>query len=247
MEWHNIAGLFSTVALFSPVFIILAFRFIRYPQYLALFIYCFSAFVYNLMTEQYLVVPREVQRTFGIVYNFLDAPLMLTFLMIFTTSKKQRNLIKVSLGLFLLFEMLVILLKGVSLPAIVVVMGPGIILVFAFSLFFFIEYIKKSFMYPKFAGKALMITGICFAYGCFGFLYIMFYIFVVPESAYIYFVYFTITIIYSSLISTGLIFESRRKRKLEEVMHTRKELMSFFEEENKPVNPGKNRNQLGLN
>ena len=247
MEWHNIAGLISTIALISPVIIIIAFRLIRYPQYIALFLYCLSAFTYNLMTEQYLVVSEDFQRTFGVVNNLMDAPLMLSFLTAFSTSKKQLRMMKVVIGLFLVFELVIIFLKGVTVPAIIIVIGPGLILVFSFTLYFFIENIKKSLMYPKFAGKALMASGVCFAYGCFAFLYVMYYIFNVPNSPYVFFIYFIISIIYCSLISIGLVYESKRKRKLEELLHTRKELIKFFEEEEKSVGSEKPRNLWGLN
>ncbi len=247
MEWHNIAGLFSTIALISPVLMILALRLFRYPSYLALLIYCLSAFIYNLMTEKYLVMPFAFQRTFGIINNLLDAPLMLSFLMVFATSRKQLRIIKLFLGAFIVFELLVILLQGVTIPSLTVIMGPGLVIVFGFAITFFVENIKKSFIHPKFTGKAFLASGICFAYGCFVFLYIMYYLFIVPDSPYIFFVYFTITIIYCTLLSIGLVHESKRKRKLEELLHTRRELVKFFEEENKAPETSRSRSQWGLN
>ena len=154
---------------------------------------------------------------------------------------------KLILGLFLIFEMVVIALKGISITSIIIVMGPGLVIVFSFALYYFIENIKKSFLYSKFTGKALMVSGICFAYGCFAFLYIMYYIFELPDTPYIFLVYFTITIIYSTLISSGLVFESKRKRKLEELLHTRKELTKFFAEETTTAPARKPSGQLGLN
>lgn len=235
MNWQKAIGLISTIALFSPVFAILAFRLFRYKNYLALFFYCFFAFAYNLMSEDYIVLPKQIERTYGIINNLLDAPLMFLFLMIFSTSFANTKRMKYLLGVFLLFEILIIALKGISVPAITIVMGPGLLLVFGYALYFFVQTIKRSFINPKAISKALMASAICFAYGCFMFIYLMYYVYNVPESSYIFIIYFTITIIYCSLLTAGLVQESKRKRKLEELLHTRKELLRFFADEKKPV------------
>ena len=139
------------------------------------------------------------------------------------------------LGGFICFEIIVVALKGVTIPATIIIMGPGISLVFAYALYFFVQNIKRSFLHAKAIGKAFMATGVCFAYGCFTFLYIMYYLLKLPDSPHIFLVYFTITIIYSSLLAIGLVKESKRKRKLEEVLETRKELLRFFGDEKKPA------------
>lgn len=235
MNWHHAIGLISTLALFSPVFAILYFRMYRYKNYLPLLAYCFFAFSYNLMTEQYITLPRNIQRYSGIINNLLDFPLMFMFIMLFSTSKNNTIRMKIFLGAFILFEIIVVAIKGVTIPAIIIVMGPGVSLVFGYGLYFFVQYIKRSFANQKALGKALMASSICFAYGCFLFIYVMFYLFSLPDSPYIFAVYFVITIIYCSLLTAGIIIESKRKRKLEELLVTKKELLRIFGEEKKPV------------
>lgn len=188
-----------------------------------------------MMTEKYLVVPKDFQRTFGIITNLLDAPLMLSFLMNFANSKKQRKMMLIILGIFVCFEAVVVSFKGVTIPATIIIMGPGICLIFGWALYFFVQNIKRSFLHVKAVGKALMSTAVCFAYGCFTFLYIMYYLLKLPDTPYIFLVYFTITIIYSTLLAIGLIKESKRKRKLEELLETRRELIRFFADAKKPA------------
>lgn len=247
MNWQNAIAILSTLALVTPVFVIFLTKLVRYKYFFSLFIYCLVAFTYNLMTEDYLAVSKTFLRTFGIINNLLDAPLMFTFLMYFANSKKQRKMMSVILLVFLCFELIVVTLKGISIPTIVIVMGPGITLVFSFALYFFVQSIKRSFIHAKAAGKAFMSTAISFAYGCFAFIYIMFYLLKVPDSPYIFLVYFTVTIIYCTLLTIGLILESKRKRKLEELLITRKELYRFFHEEKKPATSGDITGQWRLN
>ena len=83
MNWHSAIGILSTIALFTPVFIIVATRLIRYKQYLPLFIYCILAFGFNLMTEHLVNVPKTIERYYGIINNLTDMPLILSFSLYF--------------------------------------------------------------------------------------------------------------------------------------------------------------------
>jgi hypothetical protein len=228
-------GILSTLALFSPVFVMLAFRFIRYRYYLVLFIYCLSAFAYNLLTQDYITVPRNIERTFGIINNLMDVPLMLTFLMLFSTSARQIKRMKLLLGIFIGYELVVIAFLGLSIKTVTIVMGPGLLLVFGHALYFFMETVKRSFIHDKAISKAMMATAIGFAYGCFLFLYLMHYVFALPGVPEIFILYFMVTIIYCSLLTMGLVRERKRIQKLEELRITRKELVRFFEDEKKQL------------
>jgi hypothetical protein len=247
MTWHKAIGFLSTLALFSPVFVILAYKLINYKKYLSIFIYCLFAFVYNLMSEGYITLPGSVQRTFGIVNNLLDAPLMFIFLMLFGISVTQAKKMKILLGIFIGFEIVVLSLYGLSIKAITIIMGPGLLLVFGFALYFFVQTVKRSFFHKKILGKALMASAICFAYGCFFLIYIMHYVMALPDIDDIFLIYFIASIIFCSLLSAGLILESKRQRKLEELLVTRKELISFFADEKKPVIPKESTGQWKLN
>jgi len=235
MNWHQAIGLISTVALFSPVFAIIYFRMLSYKNYIPLLLYCLFAFCYNLMTEHYIDVPKSFERYSGILTNLLDFPLMFLFIMLFSTSQSNTKTMKLLLIIFLLFEILIISIEGFTIFSITIIMGPGVLLMFGFSLVFFVKYIKRSFVHQKALGKALMASAICFAYGWFIFIYVMYYLLKLPESQYIFGIYFIITIVYCSLLTTGIIIESKRKRKLEELLITKKELLRFFGEQKKPA------------
>ena len=97
MNWHDAIGILSTVALFTPVFIIVVTKLIRYKQYFSLFIYCLLAFGFNLMTEHLVNVPKNVERFYGITNNITDMPLMLGFLLFQIPSSVQKKRMKILL------------------------------------------------------------------------------------------------------------------------------------------------------
>lgn len=239
MNWHAAIGLTSSVALFLPVVIIIVLGLFRYKNYQALFLYCFLAFVYNLMTEDIIQVGRNAEKAWGITNNLLDVPLMLLFLMMFSTSPAQTLRMKIYLAVFVCYEIVILFLYGLSIKTITIVMGPGLILILAISSYFFFTKVKQSVIHKKALGKAFMAAAILFAYGCFSFIYVMHYILALPDLANIFLIYYLVTIIYCSLLTTGLIIENQRIKKLEELRVTRKELVQFFGDDQKPALPKK--------
>ena len=248
MNWNSVIGILSTLALFAPVFIIIATKLIKYKQYLPLFIYCLLAFGFNLMTEGLINVPKTIERYYGIINNLTDMPLILSFLIFQVASSFHIKSMKIILATFIVFEIVLILLFGITVKTITVTMGPGLAIVFGYSLYYFVYTVKRSFVHNKFIGKAIIASALSFAYGCFIILYLMHYVFPLTEEIpNLFLIYYFITIIYCGLLSVGLYIESRRKRKLEELLLTRKELMRFFSDEKKPASSNRITGQWKLN
>jgi hypothetical protein len=238
MNWHAAIGIISTLALCVPVVLIIAFKLYRYNNYLALLLYCLLAFIYNLMTEDLMKVPRPFERGWGIVNNLLDAPLMLLFLMPFSKSQAQLNRLKIYFGLFLCFEIVVLSMYGLTVKTITLVMGPGLAMTFIIAFVLFINKTKQSLIHPKAIGKAFIAAALTFAYGCFVLIYLMHYVFAIDDIPNIFLIYYLVTIIYCSLLAIGLIYEKKRIRKMEELLITRKELIRFFSDETTKPLPG---------
>lgn len=247
MNWHNAIGILSTIALFAPVFVIVATKLIRYKQYLPLFIYCFLAFGFNLMTEHMVNVPKNIERFYGITNNLTDMPLMLSFLLFQIPSSVQIKRMKILLVAFIIFEIILIIMFGVTVKTITLTMGPGLLIVFGYSLYYFVYTVKRSFFHNKFVAKAIVASALTFAYGCFIIIYLMHYVLALPDLPSLFLIYYFITIIYCAILIVGLLMESKRKKKLYELLITRRELMSFFADEKKPVSPKRVTGEWKLN
>ena len=154
---------------------------------------------------------------------------------------------KILLAAFILFEIVLIAVHGLTIKTITYTMAPGLAIVFGYSLYYFVYTVKRSFVHNKFIGKAVMASGLTFAYGCFIILYLMHYVYTLNDISNLFLIYYFITILYWGVLTVGLYRESRRKRKLEELMTTRKELMRFFSDEKKPATPGRITGQWKLN
>jgi hypothetical protein len=235
MTWNSIMGIVSSVALFLPFFFILVLRLGAYRTFPALLVYYASILVYNLMTEGYIIVDRETVRYWGLANNMMDTPLMLTFLLYFSPSPVFSRRIKIGIIAFIVFEILVAVFMGLNGKAITVMLGPGILILISLSLYFFIRQTKITIMHRKAMGKSLIAASLLFAYGCYGIIYLMYYIFKTPYVDDTFLVYFLVATLSSLLITAGIIVEEKRIRKLNELKLTRQELSDLYAGEKKAI------------
>jgi hypothetical protein len=236
MNWNSIMGFVSSLALFLPIFLILVFRLAAYKGFPYLLFYYAMVFINNLMKEGYILANSDLLYSWEIGINLLDAPLMLLFLSFFSTSAIFTRRLKILILLFVLFELIVVLLVGFNVRAITFVLGPGILLVFAVCLFFFVRQSRIAITNRKGVGKTLITASQVFAYGCYGMLYTLFYVIKTPQIADAFLVYFMVITLSSSILCAGIIFERKRIQTMFELKKARKELHDIYKD-SKPSAP----------
>lgn len=238
MNLYSTIGFISTVALFLPVFFILVLRLGNYRSFPALLFYYFTVFIYNLLTEGYIKASGDVIYYWGLMNNLLDVPLMLFFLTYFSPSKIFTKRMLMIILSFFVWEAFIVAIMGFNINAITIIYAPGLPLVFGYCVYFFTRKVKIAIEHPKAAGKALMASGLLFAYGSYTIIYLLYYVFrahldannaVKPEYVQdTFLVYFMSTIISSLSITAGIIVERKRIHKLIELKITRKELTEMY-------------------
>lgn len=235
MTWNSVMGIVSSAALLCPIIAILALRLTHYRSFPVLLFYYSSVFIYNLMTEGYIPAGPGFVHYWGLTNNLLDTPLMLIFLTYFSTSARFTRRMHILIGAVILFEVVVLSVTGLNTEAITIILGPGVSLVIGFCTYFFIRQTKIAIQYRKATGKALMAASLVFAYGCFGLIYLMYYVFKTPYVEDTFLVYFLVATLSSLLLSIGILIEEKRIRKLNELKLTRRELLDIYADENKTV------------
>ncbi len=229
MTWFQVVGIISTSALFLPVIFIFALRLSWYKSFPALIAYYTIMFIFNFLSLGIIGADKNFMNYYGILNNFLDAPLMLTFLTYFSKTASFRKKMQLVIPAFVLFEMIVILINGFNIQSAIIALGPGIILVLCFSGLFFIHQAKITIIHQKAAGKALMIAALLFAYCGYSFIYVVYYLIKTPHKVDAFLVYFIINLFSSLLISTGIILERKRVKHLTELLTARKELKVIYD------------------
>jgi hypothetical protein len=234
---YSIMGLISTIFIFLPVLLMLVLKMTGHRNFMALTLYYISALIYNAFTLKYITVPTEITYNYGLVNNLLDAPLMLFFISYFSTSVRIRKFILRFIAVYILFEIVVVLSNGLNGDTMAIIIGPGLFSVMGLSIHFFLQQTKRAIRNPKANGKALLAAATIFSYGCYIFLYLMFYVFkthvengVINQQsvADTYLLYYIGTIISSSILCAGIIIESKRVQQLFEMKLTRKELSAIY-------------------
>ena len=230
MTWNSVMGLVATVALFLPILLILALRLGSYRSFPVLLVYFTIVWINNLMNEHYIQPNANVVYLWGVSANLLDIPLMLMFLTYFSTSAVYTRRLLMLILSFIAFELIIVLLYGFNVRAITIVLGPGILIVFALCLYIFIRHAKIIITHHKALGKILIASALVFAYGCFGILYVLFYIIKTPLIADTFLLYFIVLTLSSMILCAGIVFERKRVQKLIELKKARKELHDIYKD-----------------
>ena len=229
MSWFNVVSLISIISLFLPIIIMLALRLAWYKTFPALLVYYFLVSTYNLFSLDFIKADSRFLHYYGIFNNLLDAPLMLSFMTYFSQTASFRKKMKLVIPIFILFELVVIAIYRFDLnEAMVIAIGPGLLLVLIFSLLFFIHQAKITVIHQKAAGKALISAALLFAYGGYSFIYVVYYLNKTPYKTDAQIVYFLVTTFSSIMLVTGVFFERRRVRQLTELKITREELKVIY-------------------
>ncbi|HEV8508590.1 MAG TPA: hypothetical protein VGQ53_24510, partial [Chitinophagaceae bacterium] len=211
--------------------LILLFRLFVNRSFLALAICYFIVGVQNLMRQSVFDVPKSIYQTMSIVDNILDAPLMLLFLIFFSTSALMTKRIRTCIYLFIAFEAIILAVFGFNVKAIRIILGPDIVLIVTISFLFFLRYVRLSVSNGKSLGKAVMASSVFISYTIFSIVYVFYYL--LKNQQYqgdAELIYYLISILSAMLMSIGIHIENKRFKKLDELRHTRKELAAIYGE-----------------
>ena len=230
MSWNFTMGLISTVSLFLPIALIIALRLSTYRSFPYLLGYYVFVFAYNLFTEGYFNPGTGVIYYWGLTNNLLDAPLMLSFLTYFSTSISFTRKMRIVALTLLAFDTIVVIWGGFNVSILTIVLAPGLVAVLTFCLIFFVRQTKITIVHQKATGKAMIVSSLLFAYGCYSIIYLIFYVFKTNDIANTFLIYFFVTTFSSLLMCAGIILEKKRIRKLVELKVVRKELSSLYNE-----------------
>lgn len=229
MSSHSILGIISSIVLFIPVILILVFRLFTHRSFLALAIYYLAAGFYNLITQNVINAHVTFSRPIGIINNLLDAPLMMLFLMFFSTSTLMTKRLSTALLIFMGFEIVVLLVNGFNVDTIRIILGPDIALILVLSAVFFLRNVRLAITNQKSLGKAIMISSVLLAYSIFSLVYVFYYLLnnkQYQQDAQL--VYYLVTLLSAILMSVGIAIENKRMKKLDELKNTRKELATLY-------------------
>ena len=228
MNWKEMMGFISTIIFLVPVLIIFLLRLNRFKCFLAVGIYYLLGFCNSFLKEGYVNTTKEFNKVFEIGYNLLDMPLMFIFLAYFSTSMNLGRRIRISVLAFLVFELAVVLIFGYNKEALTIIMAPGLVAVLSFTSLFFARQIKITIQHQKATGKALMLSSLLFAYGCYTLIYIMYYLIKTEYVTDVFVMYFIVTTLSALILSIGMIVENKRIKKLKELKLVRKELSMVY-------------------
>ncbi|HLO82332.1 MAG TPA: hypothetical protein VK166_15315 [Chitinophagaceae bacterium] len=230
MNSVNLAGIISILLqLLAAFLLILNFKEGKY-SFLALAFNLLQIVFIDLISTKVINISPLATFYIGTCNNLLDAPLMLIFLRYFSKTEKTTKLLFISLGILVLFDIIMYLFFGLTDRFLTVIIGPGLFVVTAFSFYFFVDQLKAAMYHRKEMGKAFISGGLVFTYLCFLFIYMMFYVLNSDHIMDIYMIYHITFIVLALCLIIGLaIIMKTRTVKPKPVQRTRKEDPNAFQ------------------
>ena len=232
MNWNAILGVACVVSFLFPVAVIIYNRYYTHRSLAALLVYYFILLIDNALGEGLIPSTPSFARAFGIFDNYTDVPLMLTALLFFCPSKQKQSRIQILTLVFIAYEIVVTFIYGFSRDSVVMILGPGVVLVLGYSSYLFVRQVRFSIFHGKNNGRMVMLAGIVFGYACYALIYLFHYIMRTPFASDVFKLYYISCIISSVLMAIGLHMMRRRMQELHSLRVTRKELAMFFGPQN---------------
>lgn len=232
MTLYDLMGLISTVALWLPILLLLAFKLAWYRTFPALLGFISVLCVYNLLLIEFLAPSSSFVSIVEKTFYFTAGPLVLLFLSYYCRTAVFRKKILMLIAGLLVFETTVAVAKGFSDDAFGILAVPGLVLALGMGLYFFARQVKLTITFQKGVGKAFLVSAVLFATVGISYIYgVRFY----TNPAFRHdaqLIQFMICFLFGGALSIGLYFEHKHVKELEEIRIAREELKEIYGESN---------------
>lgn len=164
----------------------------------------------------------------GFMVNLFETPLMLSSLLFFCPVKGKHIRIQLMTAAFMCYELIVLAIFKLSEETLILIIGPGLILVLAYASVLFLRQIKVAVRHGKNSGRTIMLAGLLFTYFCLLLIYYFNYVQHTPFKEDVNLLYSITLIIGCLAVSAGLSMARKRLVEYKHANQTREELKLFF-------------------
>ncbi|MGC4037245.1 MAG: hypothetical protein QM764_14900 [Chitinophagaceae bacterium] len=221
-------ALISVLALSFPLLMLIFTGLVKHKSFPVLCIYYALMIFDNCVGEGYLPIPESISRYTGTICNMLDPLLMLGFIIYFSRSPLIKKRIAWLIACLVVFEIFSVIVFGFNKNGLAVALGPGLTAMLLLSVYFFLHQVKLSVTKGKAIGKAIMISALAFMYGCYFIIYLVSFVFKNPDLASSLLILYFINLFSCSAMAIGILIESQRVKKLNELLIARKEMAEIY-------------------
>ncbi|MBS1916008.1 MAG: hypothetical protein JST87_07000 [Bacteroidetes bacterium] len=189
---------------FVPIILVLTKKTYTEKAYLFTAIYWLANGLLNLPTWFGLATNNLLIHHLTLLYNMLDAPLVL-MIFFFSSSYQKKKIIFYTISAFIFFELLITAWKGYNLSSSTIIIGAGTVLALVFSTIGIMEYLQNVDHSPFENTMVLVFASILFDYGIFIVIYLFSYLKIAySKDADNYFIYYASLFISTTLSSLAL-------------------------------------------
>lgn len=217
-------GFVTTVVLAVPIVIIVFFRLLPNKYFITLAAYYLLEFTFSMIAGGFVSIDADKKQIFNLIVNLFDGPLLLFFLSQFTSSATLKKQVRVIIIVYLVYEVLMVFLFGLNKTIITFTLGPGILLIIALSLIFFLRLASAAITERRETGKAFVCAAILFAYFCYGILYLFRYVFRVENLPDLMLIFDWTTCFSVILMCIGILSEGKQAANWHKQVYKKKKI-----------------------
>jgi hypothetical protein len=165
----------AIAACYVPILLILWKKLREQTAFIIIGLYWMASGLINLPSWIGHAQNSNLQNTITLVYNLIDGPLVLLFFL-FSAKRNKRKVISYALIFFLLFELIVITVKGYNMGSSTIIVGLDTFFALTFSIAGIAEYLSKLEHTPSENTLVFINSALLFSYGVFIIIYYFSYL-----------------------------------------------------------------------
>ena len=193
----------AIVLCFVPLLLLWFKKLLHEKTYLFTALYWTANGIMNMPEWLGLSQNHVLQYQVTLLYNLLDAPMVLLVFLFSSTGKKRKYILLIT-RLFILFELIMLVWKGYNISSSTVIIGVGAFLAITLSIIGVLEYLQKIEHTSNENTMVFIYASFLFAYGIFIVIYLFSYLKIAEsEPADNFFIYYISVFLSSCLTCFG--------------------------------------------
>lgn len=208
-QFYRIITLLATIAYFVPVLIVLFKKLWNDNYFLFLGIYWLTGALVNTVANIPGIAP-SILEIITVIYNMIDIPFILWILWYTSSSSSLAKLLRISILLYMLVEVVLVVNLGVNYEAIKYIIGVGVLMVLVALVWEITLYLQRMEHSNKEKAMLFIYAALLFEYGSYTIVYIFDYFIIPADEIDKLLIYYISTLIAIMIASFGFLLKKRK-------------------------------------
>ena len=208
-QFYRVITLLATIAYFVPVLIVLFKKLWNDNYFLFLGIYWLTGALVNIVTNIPGIAP-SILEIVTVIYNMIDIPFILWILWYTSSSSGLAKLLRITILLYMLVEMILVVKLGINYEAIKYIIGVGVLMVLIALVWEITLYLQRMEHNNKEKAMLFIYAALLFEYGSYTIVYVFDYFIIPADEIDKLLIYYISTLIAIMIATCGFLLKKSK-------------------------------------